>query len=131
MGWIDKVTSFLENAIDKSKSVAQTLPPLLLYCTAINRSGISASRAAANAISRCREVGIPTDIMPDGSPNLINQYTYILTKAVFKEIKENGVVQICLPTGSLMIQTNGGNAGGPVVSVGTNITNTIAKGLFR
>lgn len=131
MGVIDGIISFLDNAIDKSRSVAQTLPPLLLYCTAMKRSGTSPMRAAANAISWCRDAGIPVDVLPDGSPNLTNQYTYILTKSILKEIKENGVVQICLPAGSLMIQTNGGNAGGPVVSVGTNITNTIAKGLFR
>ena len=128
---IDKIAQAMQKAIEKTRIPANTLPALLLFCTAMKRPGLSASKIAANAISNHTALGIPTDENPDGSPNVINQYTYNIVKSVVDAIKDDGVVQVAIPAGTLMIQVNGANAGGPVVSVGTNITNTIAKGLIR
>ena len=68
---------------------------------------------------------------PDGTPNIVNQYTYNIVKEVLDEIKKNAVVQVAIPAGSIMVQTNGGNAGGPVVGVGSNIISTTVRGLIR
>lgn len=121
----------MDTALNKLKTPADTLPPLLLYATAIQRSGISPSRASSDAITKNGALGISTGVNPDGSPNVVNEYTNNIISAVLDEIMENGVVQISIPPGAITVQAEGGNAGGPVVCVGQNITNTIVKGIIR
>lgn len=128
---IDTITNSIRSAVDKLKTAAQVLPPLLLYCTAIKRPGLSAVQIASKVISNNALLGINTGTNPDGSPNIVNEYTYNIVKAIVEAIAEEGVVHVAIPAGSLMIQVTGANAGGPVVSVGTNTTNTIAYGLIR
>lgn len=128
---IDEIAKAMDNIIDRARVPAQALPPILTYCTAIKRSGASATRAASNAISDLSSLGVPTDENPDGTPNIINQYTYLITKNVLKEIKENGQVQVAIPVGALTIQSTGANAGGPVTTTGTNIIASLIKGVLR
>lgn len=128
---LDKITSIINTAINSMKTPAETLPAFLLYCVSIKRPGLSPSKITSKIISGNGDLGIPTGANPDGSPNLINQYTYNIVKNVVDAIKEDGVVQVAIPAGSIMIQANGGNAGGPVVCTGSNIMTTIAKGIIR
>lgn len=128
---LDKITKVINNAINSLSTPAQTLPAALLYCVAIKRAGLSPSKIAAKVISNNSEIGIPSGTLPDGSPNLINQYTYNIVKCVVDAIKEDGVVHVAIPEGSIMVQATGGNAGGPVTCVGTNIISSIAKGIIR
>lgn len=128
---LDKIAKAMETAIDKTRIPANVLPAVLLLCTAMKRPGISATKIAADIISNNESLGIPTDANPDGSPNLINQYTYNVAKCVTNAIKQDGVIQAVIPAGSLMIQVTGANAGGPVTCVGTNLINTTIRGLIR
>lgn len=128
---IDKVAKFIEKTINKIPSPAQVLPDELLLCTAIRRPGLSAYKIASEAITNNHALGIPTEPNEDGSPNLINQYTYNIVKCIVDGIKNDAVVQAALPAGSLMIQATGGNAGGPVTVQGTNIKSSKVKGLVR
>ena len=112
------------------KTPAEILPPFLLYCVATRRSGTSAYRATSEIISDNAPLKILTGENPDGTPNVVNQYTYNIVKHVLDEIKNNAVVQIAIPENSIMVQTNGSNAGGPVVSVGKNIISTIVRGII-
>lgn len=128
---VNEIARKMKDAFTRMKTPAEILPPQLLYCIATKRPGVSASETAAKIISDNGMFGILTGENPDGTPNVVNQFTYNIVKHVFDEIKRNGVVQVSIPAGSIMVQTNGGNAGGPVVSVGSNIIDTIARGVFR
>lgn len=128
---LNTITNVINNALNSIKTPASVLPPFLLLCTAIKRGGMSASRAASSAIASNSSLGISTSENPDGSPNMVNEYTYNIIKTVIDTLKNEAVVHVAIPTGSLSIQSNGANAGGPVVSVGTNITNTVAYGIIR
>lgn len=128
---IDKVAQFIENTIQKIPSPAQVLPAELLYCTAIKRPGLSASKIAAQIIANNKAIGIETGPNKDGSPNKINQLVYNITKCIVDGIKNDAVIQAAIPAGSIQIQGTGGNAGGPVTVTGMNITSSTAKGLMR
>lgn len=128
---IDKVAQFIENTIQKIPSPAQVLPAELLYCTAIKRPGMSASKIASQIITNNEALGIKTGPNTDGSPNKINQLVYNITKCIVDGIKNDAVIQATIPAGSVQIQGTGGNAGGPVVVNGSNIISTIIKGLIR
>lgn len=121
----------MRNAFIKMKTPAEILPPQLLFCTAIRRPGMSASEVASRIITNNVALGIETGTNPDGTPNIVNQYTYNIVKEVLNEIKRNAVVHVAIPVGSIMVQTNGANAGGPVVGVGSNIISTTVRGIIR
>lgn len=128
---IDKIADIIQNSLDRLKTPAEVLPAFLLYYTAMRRPGLSPSKIAAEIISNNAALGINTGDNPDGTPNVVNQYTYNIVKCVVDAIKNDGVVQVAIPAGSIVVETNGANAGGPVVSVGTNTINTVVKGIVR
>ena len=128
---LDNIARTMKNAFIKMKTPAEVLPPFLLYSVATRRSGMSAYETTSKIISDNAALKILTGENPDGTPNVVNQYTYNIVKHVLDEIKNNAVVQVSIPANSIMVQTNGGNAGGPVVSVGQNIISTVVRGIIR
>jgi hypothetical protein len=82
-------------------------------------------------IKNNKALGIPTDKNPDGSDNMINQYTYNLVKCIVNAIKNDATVQVAIPMQSLLIQATGGNAGGPVTCIGTNLLDSIGNGIMQ
>lgn len=128
---LDNLARTMRNAFERMKTPAEILPPFLLYCTAIRRPGMSASEVASRVIANNAALGIETGDNPDGTPNVVNQYTYNIVKEVIEELKRNAVVHVAIPSNSIMVKTEGGNAGGPVIGIGSNIINTTVKGLIR
>ena len=127
----NKIVELMNLVLDKMKKPAETLPALLLNCVAIRRPGLSPYKIAAQIISNNRLLGIPDGVNPDGSPNLINQYTYNVVKCIIEAIKEDAVVQVAIPRGTIVVQTKGENAGGPLIGTGVNIMNSVTKGIIR
>ena len=68
---------------------------------------------------------------PDGTANLINQYTYNVVKCMVDAIKNDASVQVAIPQQSLLIQATGGNAGGPVTCIGSNLLDSIGNGIMQ
>lgn len=128
---ISDVVDTITNALDTAKIPANVLPPLLLKCTALARPGLSAYKTASQIIEYCKAVGIPVDPNPDGSANKINQYTYAVVKGIFDSIKNDATVQVAIPMNSLLIQSQGANAGGPVICTGTNLLDSTGNGIMQ
>lgn len=121
----------LNGLFDKMKTPAQTLPPFLLKATTYCRSGLSAYKTTSQIIERNQLIGIPTGKNPDGSDNMINQYTYNVVKGIFDALQNDAVVHNVVESNSIMVQAQGGNAGGPVVCTGYNLLDSIIKGIIR
>ena len=68
--------------------------PLPLLFAAEFLGGYSESRAFIGTIEELQKLGIPTDVLPDGSPNLTVLAMYGQLRAAEKEKNENGKVQI-------------------------------------
>lgn len=128
---ISSVVDYVRNTLDGIETPASTLPPLLLKCVTMARPGLSPYKIAAKIIENNKILGIPTGPNPDGSENKINQYTYNVVKCICDAIRDDAVVHVAIPMESLLIQTAGGNAGGPVTCVGTNILDSVSKGIIR
>ena len=77
---IDTVSNFINGLLNKMDAVNK-LPPLLLYCTSIKRTGISPMKISANIIARNESLGISTSENPDGTPNVVNQFVYNVVDA--------------------------------------------------
>ena len=128
---ISGVVDIITDAMNSSKIPANILPPILLKSTALDRPGLSAYKIASQVIQNNKSLGIPTEDNPDGSSNLVNQYTYNIVKCVVDAIKNDATVQVAIPAQSLLIQTNGANAGGPLVGIGTNLLDSIGNGILQ
>jgi hypothetical protein len=66
--------------------------PLLLLAGAL--PGTSPERATINTIELLQSVGIPTGVLPDGSPNLMGVFNFMSHKGADQENSENGQTQI-------------------------------------
>lgn len=128
---LSSIVETMTNTLDSSKIPANILPPLLLKCTALNRPGLSAYKIAAQIIQNNKALGIPVEDNPDGSDNIINQYTYNIVKCIVDAIKNDATVQVAIPMQSLLIQATGANAGGPVTCTGTNLLDSIGNGIMQ
>ena len=128
---IDTITNSIKSMIGGLTTPAMKLPGLLILATAIQRPGLSASKITTNIIENNKKLGLSTGKNPDGSDNIINLYTQNVVKEILRAIKDDGVVHICLPPGSINIMGTGANAGGPVVVTGMNTTPSEGYGIIR
>ena len=128
---ISNIIDSITNTLDSAKMPANVLPPFLLKCTALNRPGLSAYKIASRIIENNKALGIPLEDNPDGTANLINQYTYNVVKCMVDAIKNDASVQVAIPQQSLLIQATGGNGGGPVTCIGSNLLDSIGNGIMQ
>lgn len=124
---VDSITKLFDSA----KVPANVLPPILLKCVALNRPGLSAYRLASQIIKNNQTIGIPTDAEHDGAPNKVNQFIYNISKCVVDAMKNDAAVQLAIPKNSIMVQSNGANAGGPVTCIGTNLLDSLGNGIIQ
>jgi hypothetical protein len=128
---ITNIVNKISNTLESTRLPALVLPPLLLKCTSLTRPGLSAYKIATEVIQNNEKLGIPTGPNPDGSENLINAFTYNIIKTFVNALKNDAAISVATPLGSLLIQATGGNAGGPVTCVGTNLSDSISMGIIQ
>lgn len=129
MAWIDSISKMIDKVFSVVRPALPFIPPILLLCEIKNRPGLSAIALASAIIQRLPEAGINTGENPDGTPNMFNQMWRIASEEIVKEIKNNLRVSTVIEPGSIISQGTGGNAGGPVYVVSTNMLPTAAYGL--
>jgi hypothetical protein len=61
----------------------------------------------------------------------VNEFVYNVVEKVVDTLKDDAMVECVIPTGSLVVEAKGANAGGPIVAVGTNINNAKGYGVLR
>jgi len=87
----------LINGLGKKPLVGsrQDIPlPLLLAASLL--PGFSPERATINFIEKLQELGIPTGVLPDGSPNLMLLYNLLSNKAMDEERAANEKIRVVL-----------------------------------
>lgn len=124
---IQTIANTLQKMMESVRLPVITIPAIMLLCSVIKRPGMSAMLTAANTIQEMSEF-VPVGPLPDGSDNLMNKYTYCLTKNIETDIKRNSVVQVVMPAGSVRVLVRAGNGGGPIVGEGVNIENAVGWG---
>jgi hypothetical protein len=128
------IASLLEltnKAVTAVRKPAQKLAAFLVYATAVQRPGVSKIKIASEIISGNEPLGINTGQMPDGTDNVVNEFVYNVVEKVIDNLKDDALVECVIPTGSVIVEANGANAGGPVVAIGTNINNAKGYGVIR
>lgn len=131
MNGIIKIVEKITNLLNKARVPFVPIPAILLLCSVFRRPGASCMIAAANIIKRQSEFGAPTGALPDGSKNMMNALIYINACETMRELRENAVVEVVIPPNSIVINSFGANAGGPVASVGTNTLPIKGYGIIK
>jgi len=128
---IKKVLELTNKAIDAARKPANKIAAMLIYATAVQRPGISKLKISSQIIADNEPLGINIGQMPDGTDNVVNAFVYNVVEKVVDTLKDDSMVECVIPSGSIVVQANGANAGGPIVSVGTNINNAKGYGVIR
>jgi hypothetical protein len=132
MGWIDKIATTVNSALSALRPPLIPIPPILLLCEILDRPGLSAIALTSSIISRLPEAGIPTGVNPDGSENMISQYTRIMCEEVIKEFQNHAVINGAVAPGSINIVGTGTAAGiAPVAVTATNVGSSGINGIIR
>lgn len=105
---IESICKSISNTFDKVRKPFPPIPKVLLLCSINKRPGLSPILSTAKVAKTLSKLGIPTEPMPDGSPNRTVAYTYAILSEVFRAIREDAKIQIVVQPGSPKIVVNGG-----------------------
>ncbi len=92
------------------------------------RPGLDDDFISNDVISKFEKIGIPSGALEGGRPNVMEEYTKILTSSIVDAIQSDMRVDVAVPVGMQIVGV-GGNAGGPIVVNGTSTTPHKATGV--
>ena len=119
---LETITNSIKNLFNSSlRSPAKIIPGIILICSLARRPGLSCLISFGNIIQEMDKNGIPTDNLPDGTPNLMNKMVKSVVCEVFRALKEDANIQVGIAPGTVNIMATGGNAGGPVTVLGLSL----------
>ena len=94
------------------------------------RPGLNSQLLTSSIVSRFDEVGIPSGVLADGTPNVMEQYTKVMAEEIIDAIQSQMRVDVVLDQGALL-NANGSNAGGAISVVGATISPHTGIGVAR
>lgn len=94
---IKEISNFITNQINSVRKAATKLPALLILCSALKRPGMSSMVTTANIIQRLPEAGISNLVNADGTPNVTAQLIRLIVEEIFKEFRNNAIVETVIP----------------------------------
>jgi hypothetical protein len=129
---IKDITDKIKKMFDATlRNPANTISGIVMICGLARRPGLSCLLSTGNIIQDISKKGIPTDDLPDGSPNLMNKLVMSVVCETFRALKEDANIQVAMAPGSINVTATGGNAGGPVVCNGPNINYATGRALLQ
>lgn len=94
------------------------------------REGLSAIDIASKIIERKKEIGVDIGSLSSGGKNIDLQMEVIRVEEILDALMTKAKIEIAIPPGTL-VQATGGNAGGPIVVVGTTTSISKGEGIIR
>lgn len=124
----EEIADFFAFLIFEARNVLPrfSIPKILL---AKLRPGLDSGIISTAVVSRFNEAGIPTGPLENGSANVMELYTKILVEEIVEAIQNDARSDIAVDSG-IVVTSAGANAGGPVVSTGSNPSPHTATGII-
>lgn len=105
---LESVTNAIRDLFDtKLRKAANVIPGIIMICSLAKRPGLSTIISFGNIIQDLAKSGIPTDPLPDGTPNLMNKLVHSIVHETFRAMKEDANIQVALAPGSVNIVATG------------------------
>lgn len=113
-------TEVLSSLINLFKVPPAPAPPIpsVLVLASVNRPGLSPTKISANIIKRQAEAGLPVGPLPSGDESTEEKMERIRIEEIVRALTEDAKITVATNIGQTVL-ASGGNAGGPVVVVGT------------
>jgi hypothetical protein len=92
------------------------------------RPGLDSDVISSEIISKFEKIGIPNGPLEGGTPNVMEEYTRVLTDEIVDAIQSDMRVDIAVDAG-MTVFGSGANAGGPIVTTGSNVAPHSGSGL--
>jgi len=125
----EEISNFLLFMLKEDRNIVPRLSiPQILFTK--GRPGLDPDLITASVISRFDEAGIPSGVLADGTPNVMEGFVKIIIEEVVDAIQNDMRVDVVSDQGAL-VNANGANAGGPVVVIGTTIAPHTGIGVAR
>lgn len=118
---IEQICDQIRRLFDMARKPAAAIAGLIMICSLMKRGGLSVIISVGNVIKNSSNYGIPTELAPDGTPNLQNAYTQLILTEVYRALREDANIQVAMGPQSINFAGTGANAGGPVTVLGANI----------
>lgn len=83
------------------------------------RPGLDEDSISSDIISKFEKIGIPSGPLEGGRPNVMEEYTKVLTSSFVDSIQNDMRVDVAVSPG-VPITAVGGNAGGPITVLGAS-----------
>jgi hypothetical protein len=87
----DSIKKLFDTTLRKPANI---IPGIIMLCSLAKRPGLSALISFSNIVQELAKQGIPTEPLPDGTPNIMNKLIYSVVKETYRAIKEDSNVQI-------------------------------------
>jgi hypothetical protein len=126
-GTLAVVAAIIKRAF-KTPKTPQSLSKQEILLGAKFREGLSAIDIASKIIARKKEIGVGIGPLPSGAQNIDLQMEAIRVEEIVNAILTKMKIEGAIPPG-IPIQATGGNAGGPIVVVGTTIDSAKVDGV--
>tara|TARA_Y100000389_G_scaffold200051_1_gene239702 strand:+ start:1353 stop:1769 length:417 start_codon:yes stop_codon:yes gene_type:complete len=83
------------------------------------RPGLDSDSISEEVISKFDKIGIPSGPLENGTPNVMEEYTRTVMSELVDAIQTDMRVDIAIDAG-MTVLGSGANAGGPIVTTGSN-----------
>lgn len=123
----DEVADLIMGLIMNSRPSLPKISIANLFLAKI-RPGMDAAAVSSTITSRFSEANIPSGPLPNGTPNSLEILVDIMCEEMVSAIQEDMRVDILIDPGQ-QVTSFGGNAGGPIVTQGTNIAPWLGIGV--
>ena len=130
MASINSIFTIISNALNASRTPPPEIPSLLLLAGAKLRPGLSPMMIAGKIITRQAEAGAPVGVLPSGGKNVSELMESIRVEEIITALQTDARIEVAILPG-IPIEASGGNAGGPVISVGQTIGVGSGNGIIR
>lgn len=123
----DEVSDIILGLISSSRLKLPKINIAALFLAKL-RPGMDPTVVASTITSRFPEAGIPNGPLQDGAPNGLEILTNIMCEEIIGAIQDDMRVDLMVDMGQ-QVTSFGANAGGPIVTQGTNIAPWIGTGV--
>lgn len=109
---IKTISQTLKQVIESRVSTpAKAIAGIILLCGLMKRPGLSTILAVASVAEKMGVLGLPTEEFSDGTPNHMQQFSYLMFDEVFKQIRERMKIDVVLAPGSTTVQVGPSGTG--------------------
>ncbi len=128
---VEQIFKAIIKLFERKRKPAPKVPSILITLGTEARPGLSTIQSSGNIVKKMNEMGFDTGAAPDGTQNMGVALAVAVVEEIFRALREDARVEVSIAPGKSLIYTNGANAGGPLIGVGSNMNHIAGEGIIQ